>query len=103
MNAADGKGSPEDNASSGADSAAASGYKSVEVETGISDGTYIQIISGLKEGDTIAYLPAATGSSDMFMMGGDMGDMPAGSPGGGGGMPAGGGGAPSGGGGGPMG
>lgn len=101
--AADGKGSPADNASSGADSAAASGYKSVEVETGISDGTYIQIISGLKEGDTIAYLPAATGSSDMFMMSGDMGDMPAGSPEGGGGMPAGGGGAPSGGGGGPMG
>ena len=102
--ASDGKGSPADNASSGADSAAASGYKSVEVETGISDGTYIQIISGLKEGDTIAYLPAAAGSSDMFMMGGDMGDMPAGSPDGGGGMPAGGGGAPSGGGGGgPMG
>ena len=99
--AADGKGSPADNASSGSDSAAASGYKSVEVETGISDGTYIQIISGLKEGDTIAYLPAAAGSSDMFMMGGDMGDMPAGSPDGGGGMPAGGGGAPSGGG--PMG
>ena len=101
--AADGKGSPADNASSGADSAVASGYKSVEVETGISDGTYIQIISGLKEGDTIAYLPAAAGSSDMFMMSGDMGDMPAGSPEGGGGMPAGGGGAPSGGGGGPMG
>ena len=101
--AADGNGTTADNASSGADSAAASGYKSVEVETGISDGTYIQIISGLKEGDTIAYLPASTGSSDMFMMDGEMGDMPGGSPDGGGGMPSGGGGAPSGGGGGPMG
>ena len=91
-------GTSDGNSAAGADSAAASGYKSVQVETGISDGDYIQIISGLNEGDTIAYLPAATGSSDMFVMGGDMGDMPAGGPDGGG-APSGG----PGGGGGPMG
>jgi HlyD family secretion protein len=76
-------------------------YKSVQVETGISDGTYVQIISGLDEGDTIAYLPASTGSDDMFaMMGGDMPE--GGMPSGGGDMPSGGGGGAPGGGG-PMG
>ncbi len=97
-------GTSDGNGAAGADSAAASGYKSVQVETGISDGDYIQIISGLNEGDTIAYLPAATGSSDFFMIDdGSMGDMPAGGPDGGGGTPGGGapGGGGSGGGGGP--
>lgn len=72
-------------------------YKSVEVQTGISDGDYVQILSGLSEGETIAYLPAASGSGDMMMMMG--GGMPAG--GMDGGMPAGGGGGAPGGG--PMG
>ena len=44
-----------------------------------------------------------SGYQEFHYEGGDMGDMPAGSPEGGGGMPAGGGGAPSGGGGGPIG
>lgn len=84
-----------DGASPSAGSAAVNGYISVEVEVGISDGDYVQILSGLSEGDTIAYLPAASGSSgEMMMMGGE---MPAGGAPGGGGMPSGGGGAPGGG------
>lgn len=60
-------------------------YYSVPVEIGTSDNDYIQILSGLQEGDTVAYIP--TSSQEGFggmMMGGEM-------PGGGGGMPSGGG------------
>lgn len=66
------------------------GYSSVQVKIGTSDSDYIEIVSGLQEGDTVAYIPT-TGSSgfDMMMPGGMGGDMP------GGGMP---GGMPSGGG-----
>ena len=83
------------------------GWRAVEVETGLSDENYIEITSGITEGD-IVYVPEIVRESsgeegEMGMMpGGDMGGgMPSGDMGGGG-MPAGGGGGgmPSGGGGG---
>ena len=63
-------------------------YVSVPVTTGITDGDYIEITSGLQEGDVVAYIPTS-GSSDsgLGMM---MGGMPGGG-GMGGGMPGGGG------------
>ena len=82
------------------------GWKAVEVETGLSDDSYIEIVSGIEEGD-IVYVPETVRESsgeegEMGMMpGGDMGggmpsgDMGGGMPSGGGGsMPAGGGGMP---------
>lgn len=75
------------------------GFRAVRVETGINDSDYIEIISGLSEGEEV-YVPAATGSSStQGMMGMGMGGMGGGMPGGGGGMPGGGGGMPGGGGG----
>ena len=76
------------------DQEAPEGYVYVSVETGISDDSYIQVLSGLQEGDTVAYLQTSSGSAGM-MMGGAM--MGGGMPGGGGSMPSGG--MPSGGGG----
>lgn len=63
----------------------ADGYVSVEVTTGTSDDSYTEILSGLQEGDVVAYIPTSTSDSGMsFGMGGGM-------PGGmGGGMPSGG-------------
>lgn len=96
-----GDGKPAANSSSGAaargtasNGKAATGRNAVpdgsemkEVEIGISDGTNVEIKSGLSEGDTVMYIPStASSSNNMFMMMGGMG----------GGMP--GGGAPSGGG-----
>lgn len=85
------------------------GYYSVDVETGVSDSQYIEIKSGLNEGDTVCGSIAGSGAeaqgsvedSTMQMQGG-MGGMQGGMGGGmaGGGAPGGGGGAP--GGGGPM-
>ena len=63
------------------------GYVYVQVTTGVSDDSYIEITSGLQEGDTVAYLRAASSGSDM-MMGGMPSDMGGGM---GGGMPSGGG------------
>ena len=63
------------------------GYVYVQVETGISDNSYVQILSGLQEGDTVAYVTRSTESGSMMMGGmpGAMGgDMPAGMPSGGG-------------------
>ena len=76
-------------ASNALDQEAPEGYVYVEVETGVSDDSYIEIISGLQEGDTVAYLQTSSSSSsdDTMMMGGMGGGMP-----GGGGMPSGGGG-----------
>ena len=64
------------------------GYVYVRVEVGISDDDYAQVISGLQEGDTVAYIAAVASSGDMAMMMPGMGmtAMP-----GGGGMPSGGG------------
>ncbi len=58
------------------------GAEMKEVEIGISDGTNVEIKSGLSEGETVMYIPStANSSNNMFMM---MGGMP------GGGMPGGG-------------
>ena len=49
-------------------------YCSVPVETGASDSSYIEIISGLQEGDTVAYIPTtSSGGFGMVMMPGGMG------------------------------
>ncbi len=47
------------------------GFKAVEVETGISNDDYVQITSGLSEGDEV-YVDSASSntSTDMFQMGG---------------------------------
>ena len=66
------------------------GYAYVQVTTGISDDSYIEISSGLQEGDTVAHLRTASSGSDMMMRGMPGGDMGGGMPGGGGGMPSGG-------------
>ncbi len=67
------------------------GYAYVQVTTGVSDDSYIEITSGLQEGDTVAYLRTASSGSGNMMMGGmPGGDMGGGMPGGGGGMPSGG-------------
>ena len=70
-------------------------WRAVEVETGLSDDSYIEITSGIEPGD-IVYVPEVqrNSSGDEFGMlpGGDMGNMPSGSDMGGmGGMPSGGG------------
>ena len=62
-------------------------YYSVEVTIGVNGDDYIEITSGLQEGDTVAYIPTSSSSDSMFGM---MGGMPGGM--GGGGMPGGGGG-----------
>ncbi|MBQ8852024.1 MAG: efflux RND transporter periplasmic adaptor subunit, partial [Oscillibacter sp.] len=73
------------------DQEAPEGYVYVQVEIGISDDDYAQVLSGLQEGDTVAYIAAVSSSSDMAMMmpgmmgGGGMTAMPSG------GMPSGGG------------
>ena len=64
-------------------------YYSVEVTTGVSGDDYIEITSGLQEGDTVAYIQTSSSDSGFGMMG--MGGMPGG---GGGGMPGGMGGGP---------
>lgn len=70
------------------DQEAPEGYVYVEVEVGISDESYTQILSGLQEGDKVAYLPTSSGGEmgmAMTMMPGGMsGGMPSG------GMPSGG-------------
>ncbi len=94
-------------AANAAENEAPEGYVYVQVETGVSDNDYIQITSGLQEGDTIAYIPAQSDQGSFEMMGGMMGGMSGGGmpgggmPGGGmsgGGRPSGGGGMPGGGG-----
>ncbi len=75
------------------------GFKTVQVETGISDDNYIEIKSGVAEGDTVYVTPLA-GSNNQQMP--DMGEMPGGgAPGGGApggsGMPGGNGGSRAGG------
>lgn len=59
------------------------GYKSVTVETGLNDSNYIEIVSGLSEGDKVK-IENSSGNSNMFPMGMPMGGMP------GGGVPGGG-------------
>lgn len=62
------------------------GFRSVEVEVGISNDDYVQIISGLEEGDVV-YVSESSASTTTFQMGG-MGGGPGGNmSGGGGGRP----------------
>ena len=63
-------------------------YYSVTVEVGTSDSSYLEITSGLQEGDTVVYIPTAASSENAFAMMG--GAMPGGGMMGGGAMPAGG-------------
>lgn len=72
------------------------GYELVRVETGISDGTYTEIKSGISEGDEIIYIKQ-TASEGGFMMFPGMGRMPSGGMGGGMSRPSGGMSRPSGG------
>lgn len=57
------------------------GYVYVRVETGLSDDHYVEILSGLQSGDTVAYVPASTGNNSFEAMFGAGGP---GGPGGGG-------------------
>lgn len=61
-------------------------YYSVEVTTGVIGDSYIEIVSGLQEGDTVVYIPTSGTSENPFSM---MGGMPGGMGGMGGGMPSG--------------
>ncbi len=65
------------------------GYVYVQVETGDSDDSYVEVKSGLTEEDTVAYLSAAAADQGMDAMGG-MFAMGGGMPNMGGGMPGGG-------------
>ena len=68
---------------------APAGYVYVQVEVGISDDSHIQVLSGLQEGDTVAYLRTSSSNMMGMMMGGMPGGMrPGGMPSGG--MPGGG-------------
>ncbi len=74
------------------------GYEMRDITVGISDGTNIEVVSGLSEGETIIYIPK-TGESDnpfAVMMDGGMGGHPGGGQGGGPGGSAPGGGGPGG-------
>jgi HlyD family secretion protein len=55
----------------GADSGIPEGYMYVIVETGVSNDTYVEIISGLNEGDEILYRGASAdaGFGNMMMWG----------------------------------
>lgn len=50
------------------DQEAPEGYVYVSVETGVSDNSYIEILSGLQEGDTVAYIPTSSGGEMAMMM-----------------------------------
>ena len=71
-------------------------YYSVEVVTGVIGDSFIEILSGLQEGDTVVYIPTSSSGENAFGMMGGMpggmgGGMPSGMPSGGmgGGMPGG--------------
>lgn len=61
------------------------GYEMRDITVGISDGTNIEVVSGLSEGETIIYIPKSGESDNPFavMMGGGMGGHPGGGQGGG--------------------
>ena len=79
------------------------GFRAVEVETGLMNDDYVEIKSGLSEGDEVYVAESSVGNSMQMMPGGmggmgGMGGGPGGDMGGGGGNRGGGGGAPGGGG-----
>ena len=61
----------KDDSVTGQQGSVPAGFKAVEVETGISNDDYVQITSGLSEGDEV-YIDSASSntSTDMFQMGG---------------------------------
>lgn len=63
------------------------GFKAVEVEIGLSNDDFVEIKSGVSEGDTVYVEESSGKSTDMFQMGGPGGGMggPGGAPGGNGG------------------
>lgn len=56
-------------ASAAAEQEAPEGYVYITVETGVSDDSYIQVISGLQEGDTVAYASTSRDNSMAFPAG----------------------------------
>lgn len=44
------------------------GYAYMDIETGISDGDYVEVTSGLKAGDSVAYIQEKATGTDMFAM-----------------------------------
>lgn len=67
------------------------GYQYVYVKMGAADEDYVEIVEGVSEGDTVAYIPdTASGTSGFGAFAAGGGEFPAGG-GGGGGFPAGGG------------
>lgn len=56
-------------ASAAAEQEAPEGYVYITVETGVSDDSYIQVISGLQEGDTVAYASTSRDNSMAFPVG----------------------------------
>ncbi|MDO4750092.1 MAG: hypothetical protein Q4A39_04540, partial [Eubacteriales bacterium] len=48
------------------DEGAPEGYVYTQVETGVSDGDWVEILSGLEEGDEIAYIPASAAGTNLF-------------------------------------
>jgi HlyD family secretion protein len=42
------------------------GYDYVQIETGAADDDYVEVLAGLKEGDTVAYIPETASGSDIF-------------------------------------
>lgn len=54
------------------------GFKAVEVETGLTNDSYVEIKSGLSEGDTVYVAKSSTDSGSFFMGGPDMGGPPSG-------------------------
>lgn len=52
-------------------------YVSVQVTVGVADDNYLEITSGLQEGDTVAYIPTSSSGNNtqMVMMGGMPGGM----------------------------
>lgn len=85
----------QDNSVTEAQGQVPAGFRSVEVETGLISEDYVEIQSGLSEGDVVYINPeTSTDSTAMFGMGGmpGGGEMPGGGAPGGGGTPTGGGG-----------
>lgn len=61
------------------------GFRSVEVETGLTNDSYVQVVSGLSEGDVVYLDQASKSSTSQFPMGGMPGGGMPGAPGGNGG------------------
>lgn len=85
----------KDDTAKEAEGSVPAGFRAVEVETGLTNDDYVEIVSGLAEGEEV-YVNESSKSTDAFMMGVPGGGM-GGGPGSGMGAPAGRAGGPSGG------